>query len=72
MTRHATHPPAVPMVVLDVEGDSGSGAANGPLECEGTRVRTRDNDDCRSTAHTTRPSMSLVCIVRKLLTCLPD
>ena len=37
MTRHATHPPAVPMVVLDAEGGNGWGAANGPLDVRGNQ-----------------------------------
>ena len=31
----------------------------GPWTGRGTKVRTPDDDNCQSTAHTTRPSMSL-------------
>ena len=31
-TRHAIHPPAVPMVEGDVEGGGGRDLANGPLD----------------------------------------
>ena len=34
MTRHATHPSAVPVVVLDAEGGSGWGVANSPLDVQ--------------------------------------
>ena len=59
-TRHATHPPAVPMVGRDAKGGGGWGAADGPWMGGETKVRTPDGDDCQSMAHTTRPSMSLM------------
>ena len=59
-TRHATHPPAVPMVERDAEGGGGWGAAEGPWTGGETKVRTPDDDDCQSMVQTTRPSMSLM------------
>ena len=70
-TRHATHPPAVPMVELDVEGSSGWGFANGPLDGRGNRGSNPQRRRCRSTAYTTRPSMSLMGIWQNLFTWYP-
>ena len=44
---------------------AGWGAADGPWTGGGTKVRTPDDDDCQSMAHTTRPSMSLISLVRR-------
>ena len=58
-TRHATHPPAVPMVGRVAEGGGGWGAAEGPWTGR-TKVQTPDDDEWQSMVHTTGPSMSLM------------
>ena len=58
-TRHATHPPAVPMVEGDAEGGGGGDLANGPLYGRMNRGSNPRRRRAPSMAHTTRPSMPL-------------
>ena len=58
-TRHATHPPAVPMVEGDAEGGSGGDLANGPLDRRTNRGSNPRRRQAPPMAHTTRPSMPL-------------
>ena len=67
-TRHATHPPAVPMVEGDAEGGGGGDLANGPLD--GRTNRGSNPRRRRTPAHGTyhyRPSMPLALYSVKVL-----
>ena len=58
-TRHATLPPAVPMVERATEGGGGGDLTGGPLDGQTNRGSNPRPRRAPSMAHTTRPSMSL-------------
>ena len=59
-TRHATHPPAVPVMARDTVRAVAGGGGGSQQPLDGRGVRTPDDDDCQSMAHTTIPSMPLI------------
>ena len=58
-TRHATDPPAVPMVERDAEGGGGGDLTGGPLDGQTNRESNPRPRRAPAMAHTTRPSMPL-------------
>ena len=58
-TRHATDPPAVPMVERDAEGGGGGDLTDGPLDGQTNRESNPRPRRAPAMAHTTRPSMPL-------------
>ena len=66
-TRHATHPPAVPMVEGDAEGGGGGDLANGPLDGRTNRGSNPRRRRAPPMAHTTRPSMPLMLFGAKVV-----
>ena len=65
--RHATHPPAVPMVERDAEGGGGGDLTGGPLDGQTNRGLNPRRRRAPSMAHTTRPSMPLTAIGTKMV-----
>ena len=58
-TRHATDPPAVPMVQRDAEGGGGGDLTDGPLDGQTNWKSNPGPRRAPAMAHTTRPSMPL-------------
>ena len=58
-TRHATHPPAVPMVERAAEGGGGGDLTGGPLDGQTNRGSNPRPRRAPAMAHTTRLSMPL-------------
>ena len=66
-TRHATRPPAVPMVERDAEGGGGGDLTGGPLDGQTNRGSNPRRRRAPAMAHTTRPSMPLTLFGTKIV-----